>query len=187
MLIRVHALRTTHIMTRSFANAIRDTLYAKCHLPSVAPSSTRRLSGAGRFRLSGWRTTTMSAPDRMSVVAVRVSQLMARSRQSPHSAGTSVPTLPSLVFHASSPGVTRSGLLGHFVPLQGGDAQTLHHRITVLDAVAQRTGGGVHDDTLQRHAHVVDENDECLERLTSMGCGCSTRWPWARAAATIVR
>ena len=62
-----------------------------------------------RRTLSGWRKTTMSAPDSSNVMAVIVSQLMARARQSPHSSGTPSPTLDSLVYQASKPGVTIMG------------------------------------------------------------------------------
>ena len=54
------------------------------------------------------------------------------------------------------------GLLGHTVALESGEAQALHHRVAILDAVAERAGRRVHDDAFERQAHVVNQNDQLL-------------------------
>jgi len=63
-----------------------------------------------RLTLSACRKTTISAHDSINVIAVRVSQLIERSNQSPQVSGTPSSTLASLVFQASYPGVTSMGI-----------------------------------------------------------------------------
>ena len=56
-------------------------------------------------------------------------------------------------------------LLGHGVAHQRGQAQALHDRVGVLDAVAQRARVGVHEHAVERQPHVADENVELLGEI----------------------
>ncbi len=88
---------------------------------------------------------------------------------------------------ASSPTVQIIGSCVMRVALQGGQAQALHHGVGVLDAVAQRAGGRVHQHAIERQAHVADEDVELLRQVDVDRARAITTWPLPSAAATIVR
>src|SRR5665647_1008072 len=52
--------------------------------------------------------------------------------------------------------------LRHGVAHEGGEAQALHHRVRVFEAVAQGAGGRVHQHALERQTHVADQDVELL-------------------------
>ena len=49
--------------------------------------------------------------------------------------------------------------------MQGGQAQALHDRVGVLDAVAEGARVGIHQHALERHAHVAHQDVELLGQV----------------------
>ena len=68
-------------------------------------------------------------------------------------------------------------LLGHRVALQRGQAQALHHRVTVLDAVTQRTGGRIHHDAIHRQAHIADQDVQLFGQVRSTSASSCWKEP----------
>ena len=70
----------------------------------------------------------------------------------PFGGNTREPTLASLVFQASSPGVTIMGSWVMLSPCKSRQPQPLHHRVAILKAVAQSACRRIHDYPIQRQA-----------------------------------
>ena len=66
-------------------------------------------------------------------------------------------------------GIHHQRELGHDIPLKCCDPQSFHHRVPILDAVAQCARGRVHQDPFVRQTHVGDEDDELFGQVDIHG------------------
>ena len=108
----------------------------------------------------------MSAPAIRSVVAVSISQRTPLLFSSPHEGSSAAGALASLAFQDSRPDVRHQRHLGHAVVLpERRDLEPLHHRVRVLEPVTQRARSGVHEDLVDVHAQVGEQDVQLLGQV----------------------
>ena len=123
----------------------------------------------------------MSVPDCRNAAAVAASQAGPRRAAAPHAGISASASRASLAFQVSSPMMASHRLGEHPVALQPGQADPLHDRVLVLEAVAERGRPRVHARSGRAAGPCrVTRIVSCFWMLTSIGASARSACPSAR-------